>query len=53
MESMNSKPQSWWVDYMKKAHKGKLKNQLLRSIPMKRSTISTEKNRLLHKSENI
>ena len=25
MESMNNKPQSWWVDYMKKAHKKEIK----------------------------
>ena len=53
MESMNNKPQSWWVDYMKKAHKEKLKDQLLRSIPTKRSIISIEKNRLLTNREYL
>ena len=30
MESMNNKPQSWWVDYMKKAHKGKTKRSVIK-----------------------
>ena len=30
MESLNNKPQSWWVDYMKMAHKGKTKKSVIK-----------------------
>ena len=31
MEAVNSKPQGWWVDYVKAAHKGKTKNKVVKN----------------------